>query len=82
MNKKLSWLGAAVYFLFMLACYFAFSAMNPQLRHQMASIHSLFWTFAMPWAAASCAILALGMRFVAVLLAKRSGQRSSTASQT
>lgn len=79
MNKKLSWLGAAVYFLFMLACYCGFSAMNPQLRHQMASIHSLFWTFALPCAAAACAILALVMRFVAVLLAKRA-ERSTTAS--
>jgi hypothetical protein len=80
MNKKLSWLGAAVYFLFMLACYFGFSAMNPALRHQMASIHSLFWTFAMPVATACCAIFALAMRFVAGLLAKRYTERSNAAS--
>jgi hypothetical protein len=78
MNKKLSWLAAAFYFLFMLACYLAFSAMNPHLRHQMASIHSLYWTFAMPVAAGCCAIFALAMRFVAGLLAKRYSARSTS----
>jgi hypothetical protein len=80
MNKKLSWLAAAAYFLFMLACYLGFSVLNPALRHQMASIHSLYWTFAMPWATACCAIFALAVRFVAGLLAKRSAERSTTAS--
>ena len=80
MNKKLSWIAAALYFLFMIACYLGFSAMNPALRHQMASIHSLYWTFAMPVAAGCCAVFALALRFVAGLLAKRSAERSTTAS--
>ena len=78
MNKKLSWLAAAVYFLFMLACYLGFSVLNPALRHQMASIHSLYWTFAMPVAAGCCAIFALTMRFIAGLLAKRYSARSTS----
>ncbi|HSY03556.1 MAG TPA: hypothetical protein VK819_15440 [Acidobacteriaceae bacterium] len=78
MNKKLSWLAAAVYFLFMLACYLGFSVLNPALRHQMASIHSLYWTFAMPVAAGCCAIFALAMRFIAGLLAKRYSARSTS----
>lgn len=78
MNKKLSWLAAAIYFLFMLACYLGFSIMNPALRHQMASIHSLYWTFAMPVAAGCCAIFALAMRFVAGLIAKRYSARPTS----
>ena len=78
MNKKLSWLAAAMYFLFMLACYLGFSVLNPALRHQMASIHSLYWTFAMPVAAGCCAIFALAMRFIAGLLAKRYSARSTS----
>jgi hypothetical protein len=62
---------AAIYFLFMMACYFVFSAMSPPLRHQMASIHSLFWTLALPWAAGCSAVLALGVWFIANLLEKR-----------
>jgi hypothetical protein len=78
MNKKLSWLAAAVYFLFMLACYLGFSVLNPALRHQMASIHSLYWTFAMPVAAGCCAIFALAMRFIAGIIAKRYSARSTS----
>lgn len=72
MNIKFrSWWLAAVYFLFMIACYLGFSASYPPLRHQMASIHSLFWTFALPWAAGCCAVIALALWFVANLLEKR-----------
>jgi hypothetical protein len=62
----------------MLACYLGFSVLNPALRHQMASIHSLYWTFAMPVAAGCCAIFALAMRFIAGLLAKRYSARSTS----
>ncbi|HTW47442.1 MAG TPA: hypothetical protein VMD92_05810 [Acidobacteriaceae bacterium] len=65
------WRFAAIYFLFMMACYLGVSAVSPPLRHQMASIHSLFWTFAMPWVAACCAILSLGVWFGVNLLEKR-----------
>ena len=78
MNKKLSWLAAAVYFLFMLGCYLLFSALSPPVRQQMASIHSLFWTFAMPVAAACCAVFALALRFIASLIAKRYSARSTS----
>jgi hypothetical protein len=69
--KSQGWLFAAIYFLFMMACYLAVSALMPPIRHQMASIHSLFWTFALPWAAAACAILSLGVGFTANWLRKR-----------
>jgi hypothetical protein len=62
---------AAIYFLFMIGCYLAVSAMSPRLRPQMASIHSLFWTFAMPWVAACCAVLSAAVWFTVHLLAKR-----------
>jgi hypothetical protein len=65
------WLFAAIYFLFMMGCFLGFSAISPPLRHQMGSIHSLFWTFALPWAAASCAVLSVGVWVVANLLEKR-----------
>jgi hypothetical protein len=34
------------------------------LRHQMTSLHSLFWTFAVPWSATCFAVLALAVWFV------------------
>jgi hypothetical protein len=70
------WLFAAIYFLFMMACFFGFSVISAPLRHQMASIHSLFWTFALPWAAASSAVLSLGVWLVANLLEKRQRARA------
>jgi hypothetical protein len=62
---------AAIYFLFMMACYLGVSAVSPPIRHQMASIHSLFWTLALPWAAGACAVISLALWFVASLLEKR-----------
>jgi hypothetical protein len=62
---------AAIYFLFMMACYLGVSAVYPTIRHQMASIHSLFWTFGLPWAAGCCAVISLAMWFAVNLLEKR-----------
>jgi hypothetical protein len=69
---------AAIYFLFMMVCYLGVSAISPPIRHQMASIHSLFWTFALPWAAAGCVVISLALWFAANLLEKR--QRAKTQS--
>jgi hypothetical protein len=62
---------ASIYFLFMMACYLGVSTLSPSIRHQMASIHSPFWTFGLPWAAGSCAVISLALWFVANLLGKR-----------
>lgn len=69
--KAQSWRLASIYFIFMMACYLIFSAMSPPLRQQMASIHSLFWTLALPCAAACSAVFSAGVWFVAYFLAKR-----------
>jgi hypothetical protein len=69
--RRGAWWFAAVYFVFMMACYFGASAMIPPIRHQMASIHSLFWTFALPWSAAACAVLSAAVGFAANWLRKR-----------
>jgi hypothetical protein len=69
--KRHGGLFAAVYFVFMMACYVGVSAITPPIRHQMASIHSPFWTFGLPWAAGCCAIISLALWFVASLLEKR-----------
>ena len=70
-EKTRGWRFAAIYFLFMIGCYLAVSALSPVLRHQMASIHSLFWTFAMPCVAACCIVLSAAVWFTVHLLAKR-----------
>jgi hypothetical protein len=70
-GKARGWRFAALYFLFMMACYFAISAMSPRMRPLMASIHSLYWTFAMPLVAACCALVSAAVLFAVNLLAKR-----------
>ncbi len=65
MNGKIhGWRFATIYFLLMLGCFLAFSAVSRPLRHQMTSLHSLFWTFAVPWSATCFAVLALAVWFV------------------
>jgi hypothetical protein len=66
-RKPLSWTGTAILFLFMVACYLGFSALSP-LRHQMHSIHSIFWTFAAPWSIGCIAVLALAVQFIPSLV--------------
>jgi hypothetical protein len=69
MNKNpLSWTGTAALFLWMVACFLGFAALSPRLRHQMGSVHSVFWTFAAPWSIAGIALLALAARFLPSLL--------------
>jgi hypothetical protein len=63
-GKPLSWIGTVIFFLFMVACYLGFSALFSPLRHQMSSIHSVFWTFAAPWSIGCLALLALAVRFI------------------
>jgi hypothetical protein len=71
MNRApLSWFGIAVLFLFMVACYLGFSALFSPLRHQMSSIHSVFWTFAAPCSIACIALLALAVRFLPSLMTR------------
>jgi hypothetical protein len=65
MNRKpMSWFGIAALFLWMVACFLGFAALSPPLRHQMGSVHSVFWTFAAPWSIACIALLALAVRFL------------------
>jgi len=67
-RKPMSWLGIAILFLFMVACYLGFSVLFSPLRYQMSSIHSVFWTFAAPWSIAALALLALAVRFLPSLM--------------
>jgi hypothetical protein len=67
-GKPLSWFGTVILFLFMVGCYLGFSALFSPLRHQISSIHSLFWTFAAPWSIGCLALLALAVRFIPILM--------------
>jgi hypothetical protein len=69
-GKPLTWCGTATLFLFMIACYLGSSALFSPLRHQMNSIHSIFWTFAAPWSIACIAVLALAVQFLPSLLTR------------
>jgi hypothetical protein len=69
-RKPLSWLGTAIMFLFMVAGYLGSSALFSPFRHQMNSIHSIFWTFAAPWSIACLALLALAVQLIPSLLTR------------
>jgi hypothetical protein len=78
--KPFSWLAAAVFFLFMVVCYLGFSALLPPVRHQMASIHSIYWHFELPWSLACCAVLALAARLIPALALQLRTKRATRAS--
>ncbi len=67
-RKSPSWFATVLFFLYMVACYLGFAALSPRLRPQMASPHSMFWTFAAPWSFACIAVLALGFRLLPGLI--------------
>ena len=60
----MSWGQTAAMFLLMTAVIFGETlAFYPTLRHQVGSIHSVFWQLAFPADLCATAILAIGMRF-------------------
>jgi len=63
-RKPMSWGQTAAMFLLMTAVIFGETlAFYPTLRHQVGSIHSVFWQLAFPADLCATAILAIGMRF-------------------
>jgi len=64
-TKRMSALKAGLLFLWGLAAYFTFTGFSPSLRHQMASIHSIFWTTAFPGAFCATALFAIAVWFMA-----------------
>jgi hypothetical protein len=58
-------------FFFVMAFFLVFSAILRPVRHQMASIHSLFWTFTLPWTEAGCAVFSAGAWLILYVAAKR-----------
>jgi hypothetical protein len=67
-RKPLNWSGTAILFLFMVAGYLGSSALFSPLRHQMNSLHSIFWTFAAPWSIGCIAVLALAVQVIPSLV--------------
>jgi Tfp pilus assembly protein PilN len=64
-RKPISWALTGLVFLVMAASTFGLTmAFNPTMRHQAASIHSLFWQFAFPSDLVAIALLAVGGRFI------------------
>jgi hypothetical protein len=64
-RKPISWALTGLVFLVMAVSTFGLTmAFNPTMRHQAASIHSLFWQFAFPSDLVAMALLAVGGRFI------------------
>ena len=64
-RKPVSWVQAGLMFLWIAACTFGLTvAFNSTVRHQAASIHSVFWQFAFPSDLAAIALLVVGGRFI------------------
>jgi len=64
-RKPISWALTGLVFLFMAASTFGLTmAFNSTMRHEAASIHSIFWQFAFPSDLVAIALLAVGGRFI------------------
>ena len=79
-GKSRSWPGLAVFFVLMCASYLGFSALSAPLRHQMGSIHSMFWTFDAPWSLACCALFTLALGVFPAMAARLRKNRSTRGS--
>jgi hypothetical protein len=64
-RKPITWALTALAFILMAVCTFSLTmAFTPTMRHQAASIHSVFWQFAFPSDLLAIALLAVGGRFI------------------
>jgi len=64
-RKPITWALTSLVFLMMAASTFGLTmAFNPTMRHQAASIHSVFWQLAFPSDLVAIALLAVGGRFI------------------
>jgi uncharacterized integral membrane protein len=64
-RKPISWAQTGMMFVWMAACTFGLTmAFNSTMRHQAASIHSVFWQFAFPSDLVAIALLVVGGRFI------------------
>jgi hypothetical protein len=64
MWKPMSWWKAGLLLVWMTVCFLGLTALNPSLRNQMTSVHSMFWTFIFPSSFVCMAVIALAALFI------------------
>jgi hypothetical protein len=62
-KEMMSWGKTGLLLVWMVMAYVAFIALFSTLRHQMALIHSIFWTLAFPASFCCMAFVAFAARF-------------------